>query len=259
MSQDYFSREKPPEFVDLSAGEVFKFHCGPDNPCFNRCCRDLLLPLAPYDVLRLRRSLGISGKELLTAFAKSQLIPETGLQLPVVRMLESPDRECPFLSPAGCSVYEDRPSACRLYPLGRAASVGPEGAKERFLIAAGEFCQGWNNGEEYDAQNWMDSQEMGKYNYFNDRYMSLLSMIAAGEEPLPANQAAFCFLCLYQPEEFRALIEKMNVFSRVSIDEKKRALIMDETVAGDEACLDFAFDWLDLTIFGLSANLSPIR
>ncbi|MBD5607652.1 MAG: YkgJ family cysteine cluster protein [Desulfovibrio sp.] len=257
MTQNSFCGENLPDIPTIGKDQNFRFGCGPDSPCFNRCCRDLLLPLTPYDVARARRSLGVSGSEFLTAFAESRVVPETGLPLPILRMIESPSRECPFVTPAGCSVYEDRPGACRLYPLGRSASVGADGAKERFLLAAESYCQGWGRGSEYTPETWTLAQDMRMYNYFNDRYMRLMTLIAAGGEPLNERVAGLAFLCLYQLESFRELILKMKIFSRVEVDEKRRSAIMNASLAGDEACLDFAFDWLELAIFGIAEKICP--
>lgn len=257
MNLNSFCGEKLPDLPTIGKDQTFRFSCGPDSPCFNRCCRDLLLPLTPYDVTRMRRSLGVSGSDLLAAFAESRVVPETGLALPLVRMIESPSRECPFVTPAGCSVYDDRPGACRLYPLGRSASVSAEGAKERFLTIAESYCQGWGRGAEYAPDAWTLAQDMGTYNYFNDRYMRLMTLIAAGGEPLNDRVAGLAFLCLYQLEQFRELILKMKIFSRVNVEETRRSAIMDASPAGDEACLDFAFDWLELAIFGITDKICP--
>ena len=32
----------------------FRFRCGPDKDCFNRCCSDVAILLSPYDILRLK-------------------------------------------------------------------------------------------------------------------------------------------------------------------------------------------------------------
>ena len=44
----------------LQAGDRFRFRCHPGIGCFNRCCRNLNLFLYPYDVVRIKQSLGIS-------------------------------------------------------------------------------------------------------------------------------------------------------------------------------------------------------
>ena len=38
-----------------------------------------------------------------------------------LQMNQNERKTCPFVSPKGCLVYEDRPSACRIYPVARAS------------------------------------------------------------------------------------------------------------------------------------------
>ena len=52
------------------------------------------------------------------------------LKFPVVllKMNEDERRSCPFVSEDGCQVYEARPAACRMYPLGMASPKGGSGS-----------------------------------------------------------------------------------------------------------------------------------
>ena len=52
---------------NLDRAQPFSFRCAPDLICFTDCCRQLDLALTPYDVLRLRRALGISDEEMVVA------------------------------------------------------------------------------------------------------------------------------------------------------------------------------------------------
>ena len=120
MSSDA-SRELLDSLPELKPGETFCFDCNPDVPCFNRCCAELTLPLTPYDVLRLRHNLGLGSEDFLATFTTLRSFPDTGFPLPMLRMLDGPDEPCPFVTPAGCSVYEDRPGACRVTAPSRAS------------------------------------------------------------------------------------------------------------------------------------------
>lgn len=233
----------------------FRFECGPESACYNRCCADVSIPLTPYDAARIRRNLNIPSGDFLAAFTEMSVMPETGLSLPSLKMLESPDAPCPFVGPPGCSIYEDRPGACRSWPVGRGSSVSADGIKERYFLIKEEYCQGFCAGKKYTPLEWQLSQGMEPYNRFNDRYMTLLSKIAAGGEPLDSRRASMCFLALYQLDRFRELIEKMRIFGRLEIDPGRQVKIMEDSAEGDEVCLDFALQWLELTLFGSSEGL----
>lgn len=241
---------------EIGPDETFVFDCGPHMPCFNRCCAELTLPLTPYDVLRLRRQLGMSGEDFLRTFASMRSFPDTGFPLPLLRMLESPDAPCPFVTPAGCSVYEDRPGACRCYPLGRGARMGADGVAERFFLVREEHCRGFDHGTARTPAQWFANEGMEPYTAFNDRYMRLMAMVRATERRLEPRLATMAILCLYQLDKFRELIESMRIFSRVEVPQERQARIVEDSLAGDEAALGFALDWMELVIFGVSPNLA---
>ncbi len=254
-----FGGDNSPESMDfpppIGDDEHFQFECGPESACYNRCCQDIAIPLTPYDVARIRRNLGITSEEFLLAFTERQNIPETGIALPMLRMIESPDAPCPFVSPAGCAIYEDRPGACRSWPIGRSSSIGENGIKQRYFLIREDYCQGFCAGKKYTPSEWQLKEGMEKYNELNDLYMGFLSRISASGKPLDNRHASMCFLALYQLDRFRELVEKMRIFSRLDLDEERQKKIMEDSLDGDQACLDFAIKWLELSFFGQSAGL----
>lgn len=244
------------ELPAFSPTQKFRFACGPDTPCFNRCCAQLNLPLTPYDVLRLTRNLGMASADFLRGFTGRRIEPETGFYLFHLRMIESPDAPCPFVTPAGCSVYEDRPGACRSYPLGRGARLSREGVAERFFMIREEHCRGFDCGPERSAAEWFADQGLERHNYFNDRYMRLMSLVAATGKPLAGRLSGMASLCLWEIDKFRQFLTQMDVFARLAIPTERQALILDNSDSGAEACLDFGLDWLELIVFGRAPGMN---
>lgn len=114
-----------------------RFLCHRKIACFNACCADLCLVLTPYDILRIKRHLGLTSSTFLEDYTEPH---EGHPAFPLIRLKMGDDKihSCPFVTDAGCSVYEDRPVSCRLYPLGRAATGGPrEGGPGRALLSRG--------------------------------------------------------------------------------------------------------------------------
>ena len=76
------------------------------SPCrelqCSACCVETAMTLTEADVRRLR-GLGHTGFWRQTASGDLQLLNRGG--------------RCVFLTAEGCSVYDDRPEGCRLYPL----------------------------------------------------------------------------------------------------------------------------------------------
>lgn len=247
--------ELPDDLPVMSASEKFRFSCGPDSPCFNRCCAQLNLPLTPYDVLRLRHNLALSGKEFLHLFSRKHTDGETGFPVFFLRMIESVDAPCSFVTPAGCSVYGDRPGACRSYPLGRGAKMGREGICERFFMVREEHCRGFDAGPEYTPSQWFVAEGMEKYIHYNDKYMRLLSMAKASGKPLDGRFSGMAVLALWQMDDFRQFLEKVNLLAQVEGPACENPELMADSVAGDEALLDLGMAWLELLMFGVAPNL----
>jgi Fe-S-cluster containining protein len=103
---------------------VFRFDCHAHLECFTKCCMDADMYLYPYDVIRMKQRLGITSAQFLEKHTFSSVRDNPFLSNVMLRMTEKPGRPCPFLAPVGCSIYEDRPSSCREYPLERAVARG---------------------------------------------------------------------------------------------------------------------------------------
>lgn len=241
---------------DISPDEKFCFACGPEAPCFNRCCAQLNLPLTPYDVVRLARNCQLDSASFLNGFTGRRLEPETGFFLFHLRMIESPDAPCPFVSPAGCMVYDDRPGACRSYPLGRGARLSREGISERYFMVREEHCCGFGSGPPRTAAEWFQDQGLDRYNHFNDRYMRLMSLVAASGRQLEQRVSGMATLSLWDIHRFRQFISQFDIFNQVIVEPQRQRLILEDSLAGDEACLEFGLDWLELVIFGRAENLA---
>ena len=108
---------QPPHAAqNLTEESPFNFACHDALPCFTQCCKDVNIYLTPYDTLRLRQALQIGSSEFLAKYTRS-FLAKAG-NIPVVQLLmDSQTLCCPFVSEEGCRVYENRPWACRMFPL----------------------------------------------------------------------------------------------------------------------------------------------
>jgi hypothetical protein len=60
-------------------------------------------------------------------------------------------------------------------------------------------------------------------------------------------------LALYQLDAFAEFLRKMGVLDRLALTPERRTRILED----DAVRLEFAFDWLELVLFGVSRNLEP--
>lgn len=90
----------------------FSYQCG---SC-GRCCRNQVITLAPYDVMRIASASGLSTEEAITRYT---------IRRGSVLRFDS-HGACAALRGALCRIHAGRPLACRLYPLGMEWTSGGE-------------------------------------------------------------------------------------------------------------------------------------
>jgi hypothetical protein len=160
----------------LGPGDTFRFGCHPGVSCFNTCCADVNIFLSPYDVLRLRKRLGISSTDFLEKYTLLPLQRNMTTPAVLLRMNEDEAKSCPFLTEQGCGVYSDRPWPCRMYPVGLATSRDtPDGWRgERFyFLLREEGCLGFQEAREWTIQEWLDDQEVDEFDEWGEAYKEL--------------------------------------------------------------------------------------
>jgi Fe-S-cluster containining protein len=229
--------------VRLSPEDTFQFACGPHVPCFTECCGKLDLLLTPYDVLRLRRRLGILSADFLDAHAVIRWNTSHGFPEVMMQMDEASHKRCPFVTAQGCSVYEDRPGACRIYPLGRGSTTHPvDGSRREFYFTVREdHCRGFEQVREWKVKEWLADQGMDEYNRLNDLLMEFIvgSRRCGNVTLTPQHMQMFVMAC-YNTERFRDFIFKSGFLSKFELEPDLAEALRED----DVALLEFAFRWL---------------
>jgi Fe-S-cluster containining protein len=240
----------PTDGPRLGPDDRFRFACHPGISCFNRCCRDVNIFLSPYDVLRLKRRLGITSTEFLERYTLLPVQKDMRTPAVVLRMTDAPEKPCPLLGAAGCTVYADRPWPCRMYPLGLAAQKDtPDGWRgERFYFLLREpECAGSAEPREWTVREWMDDQGMDPYDEWGEAFkeLTLHRFFDEGGVLSPAKTHMFFTAC-YDLDRFRRFVFDSTLLDRFEVDDD----FVDEMREDDEALLRFAFLWLRYSLFG---------
>jgi hypothetical protein len=226
----------------------FTFACNPQVPCFNQCCRRLNLVLTPYDVLRLRTNLGISSDEFLDEYTDVEP-GQNGWPQVKLKMNQDKERLCPFVSlKKGCTVYQDRPGACRTYPLGRATRKQADNAlEESFFLVREDHCQGFLKGAQWTPDTWTKDQGLEIFNQVNDLFLPLITRqpLDADSEVIAKKMHMF-FLACYRLEAFRSLATQGKMSTLFDIPPERMQAIEED----DLELLKFSFDWLKFSLFG---------
>lgn len=223
--------------------ESFRFGCSPTVVCFNECCADLSLTLSPYDVLRLRRSLQMPSRQFLQGFTRTEPDPTTGFPCVSLRMNDDDRRSCPLVRESGCSVYADRPGACRTYPLGRGAEVGEDDQiSEQYVLVQEEHCSGFQSGPWWTVENWLRDQGMDEYVLCNDRYLRLTSRWSKRGQRLTKEQFAVVFLALYRLDDFPRFIQRHDLLDGARLSPSRKTAVLED----ERERLDFAIEWIEM-------------
>ena len=157
------------------------------------------------------------------------------------------EKKCPFVSSEGCTIYEDRPWSCRMYPLGLASSKTEFDGEEFCFIADDEsLCLGFKEDKEWTVKDWMLDQEVDIYNRNSEAYMQLTlhKSFQEGKELGPAKIQMFYQTC-YNLDKFRINLFESSFFDRFEVSEETREGIKTD----DEALLDFGIKWLRFALF----------
>lgn len=227
----------------LSSNEIFKFACQKKLLCFTTCCRDVNIFLTPYDVLRIRQAIKISSNEFLEKYSILHL-GNQGLPIVMLKMRENEKKECPFVSSQGCSIYNDRPWSCRIYPLAMASS---RTEKEFYFILEKETsCLGFKERKKWTVHEWNNNQKMGMYDKMNKSYkeITLHPHFQNGKKLTPAQAKMFYKVC-YNQDEFKKFLFETRFFDIYDVEDE-----VIEKIKKDEAeLLNFGFRWIKFSLF----------
>jgi uncharacterized protein len=242
----------PPELSgrrQLSEDERCTFACHPDVPCFTRCCADVNIVLTPVDVLRLSRRLGLTTTAFL---ARHALVPITrDLQLPVVmlRMGEDAGHRCDFVGEEGCTVYEDRPWSCRMYPVAMALPPARAGFEPRplYFLLEDDFCRGREAGRTWNVEEWRRDQGIEERDELESGFRDIVSHPwFIGGRKLDPKRCEMFFTACYDLDRFRSFVFESTFLERFELEGET----VEQIRVDDEALLRFAFRWLRFALFG---------
>lgn len=234
----------------LKKDEYFQFDCHERLDCFTRCCADVNILLTPVDVLRLSRRLRMSTTDFL---GQHTLTPVTrDLQLPVVmlRMTDDPDKPCPFVDQArGCTVYQDRPWSCRMYPLGMAlpparAGVDPEPI---YFLFEDDFCHGHRENKKWTVEQWLTDQGIaGREELEKGFYQVVSHPWFIGGRQLDPKRLEMFYMASFDLDAFRRFVFSSTFLERFDLEDG----LIEKLRDSDEDLLRFSPSWLRFALFG---------
>jgi len=238
----------PENFHPLDREKRFCFACHPGVACFTECCRQLDLVLTPYDVLRLKNRLQMHSGRFLEQYVIVEWDERVIFPQCYLTMVDDGQASCVFVSPEGCTVYEDRPSACRAYPVGRGAAQKAHGrVEECYVLVKEPHCLGFAESSSQTPGEYFTSQGLEEYNRFNDKLMAVLhhEKIMKGYR-LSRPQLDQFLLALYNLDMFR---QEMGD-GRIAMKRPLSTVELQGLAGDDNKLLILGIAWLQQELFG---------
>ncbi len=229
--------------TELTGGDRIRFRCHQGLACFTRCCRDVNIFLSPYDILRMKTRLEMTSGDFLERYTIS-LIPEaSGFPVILLKMEEEHDKTCPFVTTEGCSIYVDRPWACRMFPLDQDNSAGAFR-----LIADPSFCLGMGGEEETTVGEYLGRQGLSHYAESETLLGRIASHPRFSKEHIQNPKVQeMCRMALYDLDRFRRFVLESRFLEIFEVEKE----IAERIKTDDLELMRLAHRWLE---FGLVAG-----
>lgn len=234
----------------LGRNDKFNFACEKGAPCFTECCGDVNIFLTPYDIIRLKKRLGMTSGEFLKKHTIQPFTKKTKIPVVVLKMNEGEGRKCPFVTADGCTVYEDRPWPCRMYPLGMAspAEGNPEASEDFYFLLKEAHCKGFEYGKdrEWVVLKWLDDQGVSEFDDMGKLFkdLSLHDFFLKGGDLDPFKMEMF-HMAMYDIDRFRGFVFESSFLKRFDVAAER----LDKMKTDDVELMKFAIDWLKFALF----------
>jgi Fe-S-cluster containining protein len=242
---------KSPVIPKLYEGDtVIQFRCHKDIACFNACCSNIDISLAPYDIVRLKNRLGMNSSEFLVKYAVPYELEKDGIAGVKLRPVEN-GTACQFMTDEGCSVYEDRPTACRYYPVGQVALRKQDEYTDHthYALVKEEHCLGHQEDRSLTIDEYREEQGLLDYDEYDRGWRQLIlkkksSGPAIGKPSLRSRQ--LFFMACYDLDRFRLFVTSEAFKESFALDDETWEKIDNDEVE----LLQFAFRFLRQVLFG---------
>lgn len=250
MTED--SSQKGEERKPMGVAD-FTFDCHPGVSCFTFCCKNVNLTLYPYDIIRLKTALGLDSEEFVRQH--TFLAGEDNPFFPTVKLKlrKNTDNTCPFLSHEGCTVYIDRPSACRTYPLERGVigSDDKKATEEVYFLTQHSYCKGHKEEKVLDVKSWIRCQRLLDYNVKNDLWAEIDVLFRTNPwkgEGVGGEKQQLAFMVCYNIDGFRRFCIQHRLLEQFKLSKSFKKGIQKD----DSELQKFGFEWLKLILTGKS-------
>ncbi len=248
--KDEIPYSAPVQPVELGLDDEIQFQCHKGIACFNACCKNIDIQITPYDILRLKRRLGIDSSEFVARYTTPFAMDFHNM--PGLKMNTKPGTsECVFLTEAGCGVYEDRPAACRYYALGSMGVRKKDSSEvdDIFFVVRESHCLGHEEPRTLTVREYRMEQGCDEYDEKNRAWRDVVIKKRSSGPTVgaPSERSLQLFdMCSYDMDSFRKFIQTEGFEEVFDLDARTKQELIDN----EEELLQFAFRFLKQVLFG---------
>jgi Fe-S-cluster containining protein len=216
----------------IEGDAVIQFRCHKGIDCFNACCRNIDISLTPYDVIRLKKRLGMSSGEFLVKYTYPYEMEKGGIAGIKLQPIEG-GTACQFMTEEGCSVYEDRPTACRYYPVALLSLRRQDEYTDRtsYALVKEAHCHGHFEDRKLTVDEYRKEQGLEQYDELGRGWRQLiLKKKSSGPTVGKPSQRSLqlFFMACYDVDQFREFIKSPSFEDVYELDQATRDKLEDD-------------------------------
>ena len=171
----------------------------------------------------------------------------------MMKLSDDEGKACPFLLESGCSVYTDRPSSCRTYPLERAVDRDPgkKQTNEYYFLTNHYYCLGHKERLIFSVKDWIRNQRLDTFNMMNDLWAEIDSIFLTNPwkgEGSGGPKQQLAFMICYNIDAFRKYMSANHILQNFRLPREQKMRIGTD----DSELLKFGFEWLKHLLTGKS-------
>ncbi len=251
MSENEAVKNPNPVTPELLEGSAkIKFRCRKGIACWNACCSNIDITLTPYDIIRLKNRLGIKSHEFLREYTVPFEFEKDGIAGVKFKPVEG-GTACRFMTDEGCSVYEDRPTSCRYYPVGLVAMRREDEFTDRkyYALVEEDHCLGHQEDQVMTIDEYRKDQKCEEYDERSRGWRQLVlkkksSGPTIGKPSLRSRQ--LFFMANYDMDRFREFVRSEGFTNSFDVEPE----LYEKLLQDDVELMEFGARFLKHVLFG---------
>jgi Fe-S-cluster containining protein len=234
----------------LEGAARLQFQCRPGIACWNACCSNIDISLTPYDIIRLKQRLGLRSTEFLQQYTVPYEMEKDGIAGVKLRPVEG-GTACRFMRPEGCSVYSDRPTACRYYPVALLSmrKQGESSDRQMYAIVREDHCLGHREPCTQSINEYRATQGLLEYDELAHGWRQLILKKKSSGPTIgkPSRRSLeFFFMTCYDVDRLRAFVASDGFSDVYELPADELRAVLED----DVRLLQFGFRLLRQVLFG---------